>query len=152
MKKSALAAFRRLPGPVRRLLIHTAAPSFTVGAVAVLRRDDGRIAMVQQRHSVGWALPGGLLGRGETAAAGLVRELKEELGFDYDADDLPVPLASVNAAYRRVDLVFSLGAPAGARVQVEDRDEVTRVGWFALDALPELSEPTRDILTGVRLL
>jgi hypothetical protein len=33
-----------------------------------------------------------------------------------------------------------------------DAVEVRDVGWFHLDALPEVTDPTRDILRGVRLL
>lgn len=137
---------------MRRSIIHAATPSYTVGAVAVLRRRDGRIALVRQRHSEGWALPGGLLGRGETTGMGLVREMAEELGLTIDPSDLPIPYAAVNARVRRVDVVYFVDAPDGTRLRREDEVEVTGTGWFALDALPEISEPTADILRAVRLL
>ena len=152
MRKQALSVFRRLPDPMRRAVIHAATPSYTVGAVAVLRRADGRLALVRQRHSLGWALPGGLLGRGETVTQGLVRELAEELGIVLDPFQLPIPFASVNSAARRVDVVYFIEAPPGARLRSEDDVEVTGTGWFALDALPEVSEPTVEILRAVRLL
>ena len=152
MRKQALAVFRRLPDPMRRVVVHAATPSFTVGAVAVLRRGDGRLALVRQRHSLGWALPGGLLNRGETPAAGLIREIAEELGIVLDLTLLPIPYAAVNSAARRVDVVYFIDAPKGARLRSEDDIEVTGTGWFALDDLPEVSEPTADILRAVRLL
>lgn len=152
MRKSALTLFRQLPGPVRRLVVHGATPSFTVGAVAVLRREDGQIALVEQRHSLGWALPGGLLGRGETAAAALARELAEELGVDLDPATLPVPFAAVSPTARRVDVIYFVDAPPGVRLRSEDEVEVTGTGWFRLGALPEVSEPTADILRTVGLL
>src|SRR3954452_10029120 len=132
MKKSALSVFRRLPGPIRRLVVHLATPSFTVGAVAVLRRGDGRVAFVEQRHSLGWTLPGGLLQRGETAAVGLVREVEEELGISLDPLALPLPVAAVSAHVRRVDIVYFVDAPPGTKLKSEDGVEVTRTGWFAL--------------------
>lgn len=152
MRRQALAAFRRLPDPVRRSLIHAATPSYTVGAVAVLRRADGRIALVRQRHSEGWALPGGLLRRGEPTGLGLVREIAEELGIVLQPADLPIPFAAVNARVRRVDVVYFVDAPAGTKLRREDEVEVTGTGWYALDKLPEISEPTMDILRAVRLL
>jgi 8-oxo-dGTP diphosphatase len=152
VRKQALSLFRRLPDPMRRSIIHAATPSYTVGAVAVLRRADGRIALVRQRHSEGWALPGGLLGRGEATGMGLVREMAEELGLTIDPSDLPIPYAAVNARVRRVDVVYFVDAPDGTRLRREDEIEVTGTGWFALDALPEISEPTADILRAVRLL
>jgi len=152
MRKQALALFRRLPDPARRVVVHAATPSYTVGAVAVLRRTDGRLALVRQRHSLGWALPGGLLGRGESVGQGLVREIAEELGIVLDASALPIPYAAVNSVARRVDVVYFLDAPAGAKLHSEDDVEVTGTGWFALDKLPEISEPTAEILVAVRLL
>src|SRR5436309_849326 len=77
VKKAAYTMFRWLPRPVRRMIVHIGAPSFTVGAVAVLRRPDSRVVFVDQRHTDGWALPGGLLRRGEAAAEALVREVCE---------------------------------------------------------------------------
>ncbi len=137
---------------MRRSVVHAATPSFTVGAVAVLRRADGHLVLVEQRHSLGWALPGGLLGRGENPAVALVREIREELGIRLDPRALPVPYAAVDAVVRRVDVVFFVDAPPDARLLAEDDVEVRRSGWFPLDGLPELSEPTADILRGVRLL
>jgi len=144
--------FRRLPGPVRRAVVRLVTPSYTIGAVAVLRRQDGLIALVEQRHSEGWALPGGLLRRGEGPADGLVREVEEELGITLDPATLPVPFATVNARVRRVDVVFVLEAPVPAQLHREDEVEVTRTGWFALDRLPQVSEPTLEILQSVRVL
>jgi ADP-ribose pyrophosphatase YjhB (NUDIX family) len=97
-------------------------------------------------------LPGGLLGRGETAVAGLVREIAEELGIVLDPTLLPIPYAAVSSAARRVDVVYFIDAPKGARLRSEDDVEVTGTGWFALDKLPEVSEPTAEILRAVRLL
>ena len=152
MRRMALGLFRRLPRRVRRFIIHAVTPSYTVGAVAVLRRSDGRIALVEQRHSPGWALPGGLLSRRESASAALVREIVEELGILFDPAALPVPHASVNPDARRVDVVYFLDAPEGVGLRTEDEVEVTGVGWFQLAALPPITEPTAEILRAVRLL
>ena len=68
-RRPAMSAFRLLPKPLRRAAVHAGTPSYTVGAVALLRRSDGCVLLVDQRHSPGWALPGGLLRRGETPAS-----------------------------------------------------------------------------------
>ena len=147
-----MAAFRYLPAPLRRAAVHAGAPSYTVGAVAVVRRPDGCLLLVDQRHSDGWALPGGLLRRGESAAAAVVREVQEEVGIALDPAALPVPHAVVTALVRRVDVVFTVDAPAGVDARQEDDAEVKRLGWYSLDALPSLSRPTDDILRAVRVL
>jgi 8-oxo-dGTP diphosphatase len=150
VKKEAMNVFRRLPDPVRRAVVHTATPSYTVGAVAVIRRADGRIAFIEQRHTPGWALPGGLARRREHPSEALVREIEEEIGIAVPVP-LPVPYAAVNSNVRRVDVVYFLDAPAQPVVRTGDL-EVLRAGWFALDALPQLTRPTAEILRAVRLL
>lgn len=152
MKKAAFEAFRRLPDPLRRATVHAVAPSYTVGAVAVLRRPDGRVVFVDQRHSGGWALPGGLLRRGEPAAEALVREVCEEIGLDLQSTPLPVPLAAVSARVRRLDVVFVIDVPDTVVVRAADAAEVRGVEWFSLDALPEVTDPTLEILRSVRLV
>jgi 8-oxo-dGTP diphosphatase len=152
VKKAAFEAFRRLPDPLRRATVHALAPSYTVGAVAVLRRPDGRVVFVDQRHSGGWALPGGLLRRGEPAAEALVREVCEEIGLDLQSTPLPVPLAAVTARVRRLDVVFVIDVPDTVVVRAADAAEVRGIAWFSLDALPEVTDPTLEILRSVRLL
>jgi 8-oxo-dGTP pyrophosphatase MutT (NUDIX family) len=150
VRKTALNAFRLLPPGVRQRLVRAGAPSYTVGAVVVLRRPDGRVLMVDQRHTGAWALPGGLLRRREDPVEGLVREVAEEVGVLLDPGELPWPLAVVDAQAQRVDLVFRLDVEDDRGAHAEDEVEVRRVGWFALDGLPEVTEPTRDILTAAR--
>jgi ADP-ribose pyrophosphatase YjhB (NUDIX family) len=147
-----MTAFGRMPAPLRRAAVRAGTPSYTVGAVALLRHEDGRLLFVDQRHSEGWALPGGLLRRGEGPDDAVVREVAEEVGVSLASSDLPVPVAAVNARVRRVDLVYLLDAPAGADPHQEDEAEVRRVGWFSTDELPDVSEPTLEILRAVRLL
>jgi 8-oxo-dGTP pyrophosphatase MutT (NUDIX family) len=145
-------AFRRTPRPLRLLAVHAATPSYTVGVVLALRRGNGDMLFVEQRHTGGWALPGGLLGRGENAAQGLVREVSEEVGLTLDPLVLPVPQASLTPASRRVDLVFVWSAGEDVAPRRGDDVEVLNVGWFPLHALPDVTEPTVEILRGVRLL
>jgi ADP-ribose pyrophosphatase YjhB (NUDIX family) len=145
VRKLAMNAFRVMPGPLRRAAVRLGTPSYTVGAVLVLRQPDGRLLLVEQRHSGGWALPGGLLKRSEDPVDGLVREVSEEIGVQLEKSQLPTPTALVDARARRVDLVFVLDAQ-GQRPRREDEVEVLRLGWFALDELPPMTEPTADIL------
>jgi 8-oxo-dGTP pyrophosphatase MutT (NUDIX family) len=153
VKRLALRVFRRLPRSLRRLIIRVVTPSYSVGAVLALIRADGKILLVEQRHSPGWALPGGLLNRGEDTAHGVVREVREEVGLTIDPDTLPVPYAVLAPVPRRVDIVYVSRADGDSdHARIADDLEVTGVGWFALDALPDVSEPTLDILRGVRLL
>jgi 8-oxo-dGTP diphosphatase len=148
-----MRVFRYLPKPLRRLIVRCLTPQFTVGAVLALRRPDGTILLVEQRHTPGWALPGGLLDRGESPSDAVVREVAEEVGLTIDPATLPRPFAVVAPRVRRVDVVYVVVAfDAVAVRRGPDTDEVTGVRWFALNDLPEVSDATRDILRDVRLL
>ena len=144
-----MAAFGRLPPVVRRLLVRVGAPSYTVGAVVVLRRPDGRLLLVDQRHSGGWALPGGLLRRGEAPVHALVREVCEEVGVELDPRALPHPVAVVAPREQRVDLVFVVDSSDDAGAHRGDPAEVKRIGWFPPTELPTMTESTRDVLRSV---
>jgi ADP-ribose pyrophosphatase YjhB (NUDIX family) len=152
VRRLALLLFRWLPKPLRRAAVHAGTPSYTVGAVALIRRPDGTALFVDQRHSEGWALPGGLLRRGECPDDAVIREVAEEVGMHLVPASLPVPVASVNARVRRVDLVYVLDAPAGEQPRREDAAEVRRLGWYPLSAPPPVNEPTLEILRGIRVI
>lgn len=57
--------------------------------VAGVLENDGRILACQRRadqpHALKWEFPGGKLEPGESPAAALVRELREELGIEAEA-------------------------------------------------------------------
>jgi 8-oxo-dGTP diphosphatase len=153
MKRAAMAVFRNTPRPMRRLAIRAVSPTYTVGAVLALVRADGALLLVRQRHTGGWALPGGLMSRGEPPALAVAREAYEEVGIRLDPAELPVPFAVVSPRVRRVDVVFVCSAgPEVQAMRGTDEDEVLEVGWFTTDALPDVTEPTLDILAGARLL
>ena len=143
-----MLAFRVTPGPVRRLAVRLGTPSYTLGAVLVLRRGDGKVLLVDQRHTGGWALPGGLLRRGEGPAEGLAREVGEEVGIHLAPADLPEPMPLVDPRTQRVDFVYVMNDAVG-HASVEDEAEVRRVGWFSVDELPAMTEPTREIIASV---
>jgi 8-oxo-dGTP pyrophosphatase MutT (NUDIX family) len=148
VRKALMTMFRALPTPLRRVLVRLGTPSYTVGAVLVLRRQDGRVLMVEQRHTGGWALPGGLLRRSEEPVEGLVREVSEEIGVHLDSAQLPSPTAVVDASARRVDLVFVLDTQDDRDAHPGDPAEVRRIGWFS--DLPDVTEPTRAVLEAAR--
>ena len=84
-------ALARLPVPARRWAYRAAHRVLRVWwfarrphtrGVKCLLRHDGRVLFI--RHTYGdrrvWELPGGGVARGETPAAAVVREAREELG------------------------------------------------------------------------
>jgi 8-oxo-dGTP diphosphatase len=142
----AYKTFGILPPRLRRGIVGVLAPSFTVGALAVLH-DGDKILFVRQLHRPGLALPGGLLKRGEPARDGLARELSEEL--DIDPTGLaPAPdTAHVDPSKTRVDLIWLLALDR-QQVQLSPGNEVLSYEWRdRADA--ELTPQTREILQGI---
>jgi len=118
----------RHPARLRHVVVH-----------AIVERD-GALLLVKraQRLLEGgkWGLPVGFLDRDETIAEGVLRELREETGWEGDV----TTLLRVNSRPDRpgedrqnvaFDLVITPRHQSGAA-----DDESTEVRWFPLDALP----------------
>ena len=99
-----LGVYRRLPVLGRRWVVRTIAPSFTVGAMAIIERQDGAVLLVRHSYRKRWGVPGGLMKRREHPEVGLRREVQEEIGIEVDL--LGEPAVVVDPHPQRVDLVF----------------------------------------------
>ncbi len=107
---------------------------------AAVFRDD-RILLVQERSDGLWTLPGGWADAGDTPSGAVEREVFEESGYHaravklallYDRDSQGHPSFPF-AVYK---LFFLCKLTGGAPAQSL---ETEGVGWFAADALPDLS-------------
>jgi ADP-ribose pyrophosphatase YjhB (NUDIX family) len=142
----ALRVYRSLPALARRWVVRLIAPSYTVGAIAVVERPDGHILLVRQGYRQRWGIPGGLLKRGEDPAVGARREVFEEVGIAIEL--LGPPAVVVAARPQRVDVIFRARPVALSEVGEArpSSPEIVEVGWFAPDALPELQAETVEAL------
>ena len=143
-----LRIYRRLPTRVRRFLIRALSPSFTVGAICLIERDDGAVLLVRQVYRARWGLPGGLLKRREDPAMAVRREVLEEVGVDIEVVGEPTPV--VEAGPQRVDLVYRarLAEPDGPAATPRS-PEIVEARWFARDTLPELQHETASALVAL---
>lgn len=145
----ALRAFRRVPRPWRRRIVRAVSPSFTVGAICLIERSDGRILLIRHSYRERWGIPGGLLKRGEDPDAGAVREVAEEVGMAVEL--VGAPAVVVAAEYQRVDVIYRARPVANARPDdaTPTSAEIQELRWFAPDALPELQEETANALVAL---
>ena len=74
----ALLVYRRLPTTMRRMAVRRVAPSFTVGSMCVIERNDGRVLFIRHLYRKRWGVPGGLLQRNETAADAASHRVRPE--------------------------------------------------------------------------
>jgi len=147
-----LAGYKRLPQAARMFVVRRTTPSFSVGAICVVDRPDGRVLLVRQSYrGDGWGFPGGLLRRHEEPAAAARRELQEELNIEVELTGQPVVV--VDPTMRRVDVIFNARL-APASPEPEDgphSPEITDARWFAPDDLPRLlPEATAALVQLVR--
>ncbi|MFF0447577.1 NUDIX domain-containing protein [Streptomyces sp. NPDC004609] len=115
------------------------------GISAVVFDDGGRVLLGRRADNGRWSTVGGIPEPGEEPAETAVREVYEETGVHCAAERvvivqaLPEPVTYPNGdRCHFLDITFRCRA-TGGEARVND-DESLEVGWFALDALPELSE------------
>lgn len=141
-----LKVFRRLPTRARRAAIHAITPSYYVGAIALVERDDGARLFVRHTYRRRWGVPGGLVARGEDPRDAVRREAREEVGLRIEL--LGEPGVVVDPESRRVDVVFAARPADGADPDaVSPRSpEIAECRWFAADDLPPLQHETAGAL------
>ena len=69
-------------------LLNAGLPTKRVIAQGRLRDEDGRVLLCQLTYKREWDLPGGVVEVGEAPAAGLAREIHEELGVTVEVGEL----------------------------------------------------------------
>jgi 8-oxo-dGTP diphosphatase len=129
-------------------------PALTVDVALVTVEPRPRVLLIQRKHDPfagRWALPGGFVDEGERLIDAARRELKEETGLEYaDLEQLHTfgdpgrdPRGwTVSVAYLARVLPDQL-SPVAA-------DDAAAVGWFLLNAPPELAFDHAEILARVR--
>ncbi|MFD0056226.1 NUDIX hydrolase [Streptomyces sp. NPDC005047] len=114
------------------------------GVTAVVFDDEGRVLLGRRSDNGRWSLIGGIPEPGEQPAACAMREVEEETAVRCVVERMVVVQALSPVTYDNgdvcqfMDVTFRCRA-VGGEARVND-DESLEVGWFAVDALPELGE------------
>ena len=106
---------------------------------AVVR--DGKILLIHERIDDRWAMPGGWADLGETPSEMVIREVREESGFEVRAEKL-IAVYDANRIeplefYHAYKLIF-LCTLTGGKAQTSL--ETSGVDFFSPNTLPQLSE------------
>jgi len=106
-------------------------------AVGALIERDGRVLLVRRAVTprMGmWALPAGYMDYDEVPEQALRREVREETALDVHVGDVLGVFPLDNPDARGVIIVYWARANAG---EARAGDDVSQVGWFAPDELPD---------------
>ncbi|MGO9948459.1 MAG: NUDIX hydrolase [Steroidobacteraceae bacterium] len=123
----------------------------TLGVFAAIFDGSERILCVRMNYATrAWTTPGGRVEVGESPIAALQREVLEECGLDVVEDGL----VGVYSKPLKDDLVLFFRARVLGRNQWQPNDEISEIGYFGRDDLPEpmgLGARTRiiDALDGI---
>jgi ADP-ribose pyrophosphatase YjhB (NUDIX family) len=123
----------------------------TLGVFAAIFDGEGRILCVRMNYAThAWTTPGGRVEPGESPLAALEREVLEESGLVVVADGL----VGVYSKPHNNDLVLFMRARVLSHHPWEPNSEISQLGYFARDELPEpmgLGVRTRiiDALDGI---
>lgn len=110
-----------------------------VGVAIIVTRNDQVLLMKRKGpHGTGtWSTPGGHLDFGETLEQCAAREAKEEVGIEViDIRFRTVTNDIFESSSRHYVTLWMEGTSIGEPTIAAER-EVSEIGWFAWDALPE---------------
>ncbi|KQM85429.1 hypothetical protein ASE67_13535 [Sphingomonas sp. Leaf23] len=135
-----MALLHRLLGRAARIVWRITRPR-TIGVRGLLLSPDGRVALVRHTYVDGWYMPGGGVKKGECVTDALHRELAEEVAVR--GATVERVLGVYHNRHEGKDdhvIVYVAHAPDDS-LHGADTLEVAKVGWFALDALPDGTTP-----------
>ncbi|MDN0196373.1 NUDIX domain-containing protein [Streptomyces sp. S.PNR 29] len=114
------------------------------GVTALVFDDEGRVLLNRRSDTRRWSVIGGIPEPGEQPAACAVREVYEETAVRCVAERIVLVQALDPVTYDNGDICQYMDVTircraVGGEARVND-DESLEVGWFAVDALPDLHE------------
>ncbi|MBS1837723.1 MAG: NUDIX domain-containing protein [Actinobacteria bacterium] len=149
VERILLRLFQVLPPPLRRFIVWSGTPKYTIGAICIVRRDDGAILLVQHSYIDRWGLPGGLVKRREDPDVAAVRETMEEVNLAVEL--VGSPRVVVEPRRRRVDVVFLARPCRDARLDEvgPTSAEIVETRWFQPEVLPDVSSEAATALAAL---
>lgn len=125
-----------------------------LAAYAVITDDDAILLTwyngEQGKADPGWSLPGGGIEFDESLSDGLVREVREETGYDVELgallreDHIALPATPDRPAIRAQRFYFAARVTGGTLGTLEEGGTTDFARWVPMDALA--GEPVKDVV------
>jgi ADP-ribose pyrophosphatase YjhB (NUDIX family) len=135
-----LETLRRPIEPTMRRVLRLywrVARGLTLGVRGMVIDGAGRIFLVKHGYVAGWHLPGGGVEAGETLAAALARELREEGNIEVGEPALLFGVYFNRRTSRRDHVALYIVRSFHQSAPPRPNSEIVAHGFFAPDALPE---------------
>lgn len=142
LKKIIGFVWAQTPPFLRLKIIRSTQKKFTVSVAAIIFNNKGEVLLLNHilRPKFNWGMPGGFVNHGEQPENALRRELREETGIELEN----VRMIRVRTINGHIEILFRAEGKGKAEVKSH---EISDVGWFNADNLPErLSEVQKVII------
>jgi len=125
-----------------------------VGVGAIITDSQGRLFLarrgIKAKNERGlWEFPGGSVELGETMAAALRREMREEFGIEITVGELLDVVDHIlkDESQHWVSPTYLCTITSG-EPRIQEPEKCAEIGWFSTDKIPgELTQITRKNLT-----
>jgi 8-oxo-dGTP pyrophosphatase MutT (NUDIX family) len=107
--------------------------------------DRQKVLMVERRDLSLWEFPGGGLDKGESPEAGVIRETKEETGFDVE---VVRPFTILNLRIRREKIAFFECKIVGGVATLSS--ETKNIQFFPIHNIPKMHSPLCPLILKTR--
>ncbi len=132
LKKIVGLLWEKTPSFLRQKIVRSSQNKFTVSVAAIVLNEKGEVLLLKHilRPFYNWGIPGGFINHGEQPEEALRRELREETGIELES----VRMFRLRTVNRHIEILFQAKAIGKATVKSY---EISEVGWFCADSLPE---------------
>lgn len=136
-------AWAKTPSVLRQKIVRSTQKKFTFSAAAIVLNKKDEVLLLKHtlRPHYNWGIPGGFIEHGEQPDEALRRELREEIGIEVEV----LEMLQVRTINRHVEIIFR--AKTNGKAEVKSF-EISDVGWFHADNLPEKLSPGQRRMLG----